>query len=140
MILTCPMCKKQLPRVEKECSTCRADLSLLVDLIYHVSHGLERADELARSGQLSEAVWAYLEVLEVDPENGEAKQKVGRVVSAVRHFDRMASRQWMKKMRRQERFRRMLTSHEDREVKGWTNLIWVLLVIAAFTAGWFFGK
>ncbi len=136
-MLTCPMCKKPLRQLTRECPTCRADLSLLIDFIGNLSDGLSRAEQLTREGELGKAVWAYLEVLEVDPENEIARNQVGEVVTAVRHFDRVASRRWMKRLRRQERFRRALNSQEDGEIRGWTNIIWAVLVVAAFAVGWF---
>lgn len=139
-MITCPMCKKPLQQVERECPTCRADLSLLVEFIANLGDGLSRARAFTKDGQLGEAIWAYLDVLEVDPENEEARQQIGSVVTAVRHFDRVASRRWLKRMRRQEKFRRLLNTQEDREISGWTNVIWALIVVAAFLVGWFFGR
>src|SRR5262249_10913777 len=71
----------------RRCPTCQADLDLLVDYVSHLSGGLQRAENLAKAGELGEAVWAYLEVLETDPDNGPARQQVGRMVAAVRTFD-----------------------------------------------------
>ena len=41
-------------------------------------------------GELGDAVWKYLEVLEVDPDNAVARRQVGRVATAVRQFDEKA--------------------------------------------------
>jgi hypothetical protein len=77
-----------------------ADLDLLVDYVSHLQGGLERADNLTRAGELGQAVWAYLEVLEVDPDNPTARRQVGQVATAVRQFDRSApGRRWLHTMR-----------------------------------------
>ena len=40
-------------------------------------------------------MWAYLEVLEVDPDNAAARRQVGQVATAVRQFDFTApGRRW----------------------------------------------
>ena len=83
----CPQCNKPLRELVRRCPTCQADLDLLVDYVSHLSGGLERADNLAKAGEFGEAVWAYLEVLETDPDNGPARKQIGRVVTAVRKFD-----------------------------------------------------
>ena len=83
----CPQCSKPLRELSRRCPTCQADLDLLVDYVSHLSGGLQRADNLAKAGELGEAVWAYLEVLETDPDNGPARKQIGRVVTAVRTFD-----------------------------------------------------
>jgi hypothetical protein len=77
-----------------------ADLDLLVDYVSHLQGGLERAENLTRAGELGQAVWAYLEVLEVDPDNVAARRQVGQVATAVRQFDRTApGRRWLGDMR-----------------------------------------
>src|SRR5262249_41920797 len=83
IMLTCPMCKKKLRGLEKECVNCKTDVSLLVDYVENLQEGLVRAEALTKAGELGEAVWAYLEVLEVDPDNTTAKRQVGQVVTAV---------------------------------------------------------
>jgi len=83
----CPQCNKPLHELVRRCPTCQADLDLLVDYVSHLSGGLQRAENLARAGEFGEAVWAYLEVLETDPDNTAARKQIGRVVSAVRTFD-----------------------------------------------------
>ncbi len=83
----CPQCSKPLRELSRRCPTCQADLDLLVDYVSHLSGGLQRADNLAKAGELGEAVWAYLEVLETDPDNAPARKQIGRVVTAVRTFD-----------------------------------------------------
>src|SRR5206468_6573911 len=96
-MLNCPLCKKKVPPLEPECPSCHANLSLLADYVGHLAGGLDRAEALTRAGLLDEAVTAYLEVLEVDPDNAIARRQVGRVVAAVRQFDNVArSRRWLK--------------------------------------------
>jgi hypothetical protein len=88
-MLSCPnpSCKKPLPALTRVCSFCQTDLSLLVDYVGDLRSALDRAAELTRAGELGPAVTAYLEVLEVDPDNPTARQQVGQVAAAVRHFD-----------------------------------------------------
>ncbi|MCS6852529.1 MAG: tetratricopeptide repeat protein [Gemmataceae bacterium] len=96
-MLTCPnpTCKKALPGLCGECPHCRSDLRLLVEYVTNLEKGLQRADALARAGRLGEAIGAYLEVLEVDPDNPTAREQVGQVIRAVRAFDRaLAERRW----------------------------------------------
>src|SRR4051794_32141892 len=110
-MLTCPnpVCKKSLKTLNKQCPHCRTDLTLLVDYVEHLEDGLTHAEALTRAGDLGEAVWAYLEVLEVDPDNVTARRQVGRVATAVRMFDQtMPGRRWLKKMRQKARFHRKL--------------------------------
>jgi hypothetical protein len=83
----CPQCTKPLRELVRKCPSCQADLDLLVDYVSHLSGGVERAEKLARDGELGEAVWTYLEVLETDPDNAAARKQVGRIVTAVRRFD-----------------------------------------------------
>ena len=108
-MLTCPMCKKPLTESTPRCPRCGTDLSLLTDYVEHLHDGVARADALTRQGDLGEAVWAYLEVLEVDPDNAAARKQVGRVATAVREFDRAApGRRWLKQLGRQARLRHRL--------------------------------
>src|SRR5262245_15818550 len=94
-MLVCPMCKKGLPDLARQCPRCRTDLTLLVDYVDALQVALARADARARAGELGEAVWAYLEVLEVDPDNPIARRQVSQVVTAVRQFDRATpGRRW----------------------------------------------
>ncbi len=83
----CPQCMKPLCELGRRCPSCQADLDLLVDYVRHLNGGLEKAENLTRAGELGQAVWAYLEILEVDPDNAPAKKQVGQVVTAVRQFD-----------------------------------------------------
>jgi hypothetical protein len=83
----CPQCNKPLRDLVRRCPSCQADLDLLVDFVSHLQGGLQRAENLTRAGELGEAVWAYLEVLETEPDNSVARKQVARVVTAVRQFD-----------------------------------------------------
>jgi uncharacterized protein YbaR (Trm112 family) len=105
-MLICPMCKKELDGPAPACPRCQTDLSLLADYVDRLRDSLDEAEQLTRRGQLGEAVWAYLEVLEVEPENAEARRQVGRVAAAVRHFDRTADgRRWLRQLGRAQRWR-----------------------------------
>src|SRR5215472_6513374 len=101
-MLTCPMCKKKLRGLEKECLNCRTDVSLLVHYVEDLRDGLARAEELTRAGELGEAVWAYLAVLEVDPDNATARRQVGKVATAVRQFDQtQPGRRWLRALHKE---------------------------------------
>jgi hypothetical protein len=92
----CPQCNKPLRELVRNCPSCKADLDLLVDYVSHLQGGLERAEELTKAGELGRAVWAYLEILEVDPDNAAAKKQVAQVAAAVRQFDITApGRAWI---------------------------------------------
>jgi hypothetical protein len=138
-MLTCPMCKKSVRLTSRECPTCRTDLSLLVDYVDHLEDGLARAEALTRAGELGEAVWAYLAVLEIDPDNPEAKRQVGQVAGAVRQFDRIAQgRRWMDKLRRRARFRQWMESwrHARMNLFVWVFIAGLLLALAAVAIRW----
>jgi hypothetical protein len=99
-MLQCPQCVKPLRELTRRCPSCQADLDLLVDYVSHLQGGLERAENLVRDGKLGPAVWAYLEVLEVDPDNATARNQVSQVVTAVRQFDGTApGRRWLNSIR-----------------------------------------
>lgn len=92
---SCPQCTKPLREMSRRCPSCQADLDLLVDYVSHLQGGLERAENLVRAGELGQAIWAYLEVLEVDPDNPQARKQISQVVTAVRQFDTiMPGRRW----------------------------------------------
>src|SRR4051794_14398039 len=92
----CPQCNKPLRELVRNCPSCKADLNLLVDYVNHLQGGLERAQELTKAGELGRAVWTYLEILEVDPDNAAAKKQVAQVAAAVRQFDLSApGRAWI---------------------------------------------
>jgi hypothetical protein len=136
------MCKKRLNGLEKECTKCQTDVSLLVDYVENLQEGLVRADALTRQGELGEAVWAYLEVLEVDPDNATARRQVGQVVTAVRQFDKAApGRRWLKQLQRQTRFRRWAANLKNNgDAAGWVSgTIWFAIVLGALILGFFLG-
>lgn len=83
----CPQCTKPLREITRRCPSCQADLDLLVDYVSHLQGGLERAENLVKAGELGQAIWAYLEVLEVDPDNPVARKQISQVVTAIRQFD-----------------------------------------------------
>ena len=81
---SCPQCNKPLTELSRQCPTCRADLDLLVHYVNGLQGSLDRAEQLTRAGELGQAVWAYLEVLEVDPDNPAARRQVGQIATVVR--------------------------------------------------------
>src|SRR5262249_9562444 len=87
MTLTCPMCKKSLEPAASPCPRCRTDLTLLVDFMSNLDEHLSKAEAALKAGELGDAVWAYLNVLETDPDHAEARKQVSRVATAVRQFD-----------------------------------------------------
>jgi hypothetical protein len=133
--MKCPQCNKPLADLTRICNFCKADLELLVDYVRNLQGGLERADQLTRAGALGKAVWEYLAVLEVDPDNPAARRQVGQVATAVRQFDSMSPRRrWLRARR------------------GWGDLLaelspsllleiglWLLLMLAAFSVGYYVG-
>jgi hypothetical protein len=136
------MCKKPVPDIARHCPRCSTDLSLLTDFIGNLRTSLDKAQALTRDGRLGDAVWAYLEVLEVDPENLTAREQVGRVVTAVRQFDRAAPGQrWLERLRRQARFRRWLETWQQRRPLRLAAYILaaVLALAGAFAVGYYCG-
>jgi hypothetical protein len=137
------MCKKKLRGLEKECLNCRTDVSLLVNYVEDLRDGLSQAEVLTRAGELGEAVWAYLAVLEVDPDNATARRQVGKVATAVRQFDQTApGRRWLKKLRKQTRFRRWMASwNADGDTSGGllNGLLWFILIFGALMLGYIIG-
>jgi hypothetical protein len=142
-MLTCPnpTCGKKLNALDRECPRCRADLSLLVDYVEHLQDGLAQAEALTRAGELGEAVWAYLSVLEVDPDNARARRQVGQVATAVRQFDQSEpGRRWSKRVRRQARFRELKHALVADGGAGWLAKALILaLVIGAILAAYALG-
>src|SRR5262249_33517991 len=142
-MLTCPnpTCGKKLATLERECPRCRTDLSLLVDYVDHLQDGLARAEALTRAGELGEAGWAYLGVLEVDPDNAAARRQGGQVVTALRPFDGATpGRRWLRKVRRQARFRAWVHSLGAEEAASWFGtIVWVLVVFGALVLGYTLG-
>jgi hypothetical protein len=81
------MCRKDLPRAANPCPRCRGDLTLLVDYMSNLDEHLGKAEAAMKAGELGDAVWAYLNVLETDPEHAVARRHVSKVATAVRQFD-----------------------------------------------------
>ena len=134
-MLQCPQCTKPLRELTRRCPSCQADLDLLVDYVSHLQGGLERAENLVRAGELGQAVWAYLEVLETDPDNTTARRQVSQVVTAVRQFDQAApGRRWYNRIRGQEA--------EDPRAWVWKSVLALLgvgLLLFTFTLGYWMG-
>jgi len=135
------MCKKPLRQLERACPSCKTDLSLLFDYVTHLREGLTHAEALTKAGELGDAVWAYLAILEIDPDNATARRQVGKVATAVRQFDRTApGRRWLQEMQKRSLFRRWLGDWgEDLD---WTAaiswLLWgTLLLATGGVLGWF---
>jgi hypothetical protein len=99
-----------------------ADLDLLVEYVNHLQTGLDDADRLTRAGELGGAVWAYLAVLEVDPDNAQARRQIGQVATAVRQFDHAApGRRWLSRL-----------GHGLRaDGEAWPGIGWLRIVLAA---------
>jgi hypothetical protein len=116
----------------RECPSCRADLSLLVEYAGVMQEGLARAEALTCAGELGEAVWSYLEVLEIDPDSPVARRQVGQVAAAVRQFDKNApGRRWGRQVRDQAL---------GWSANGWFSVaIWLVLVLAALLVGYWLG-
>ena len=134
-MLQCPQCVKPLRELTRRCPSCQADLDLLVDYVSHLQGNLERAENLVRAGELGPAVWAYLEVLEVDQDNATARKQVSQVVTAVRQFDHAApGRRWLNRIRGVD---------EPGDWPAWWKLVWAALavgfVLLAFSVGYWLG-
>jgi hypothetical protein len=139
-MLTCPLCKKSLPALERRCRTCQTDVSLLVDYVGHLHDGLTRAEAHTRRGDLGAAVWAYLEVLDVDPDNATARRQVGQVAAAVRQFDRAAARPWRQLGRKGSIMRFFTGFGGDSEGRGWLlTALWTGLALLALVVGYGLG-
>jgi hypothetical protein len=91
-----------------------------------------RAQARTKEGDLGEAIWAYLEVLEVDPDHAEARRQVGRVVRAVRQFDQTAFKRWRARMRWQARFRKL--PGEPAGPIAWVKVAVAILLLGATLA------
>lgn len=143
-MIICPTCKKGLQAGDPRCPRCDTDVSLLVNYVNHLRQGLDEADKLTRAGELGDAVWAYLEVLEIDPDNTTARRQVGKVATAVRQFDEMApGRRWLRRLKNQTRFRRWMSrlQEDEGDLSGWlSGLFWALLVVVALILGYALGQ
>jgi hypothetical protein len=139
-MLTCPLCKKSLPAQERRCRTCQTDVSLLVDYVGRLEEGLARAETHTRRGELGAAVWAYLEVLDVDPDNATARRQVGQVAAAVRQFDRAATQSW-RRIEPKGRFMRLFTGFgPDDERRAWlVAALWTGVALLALVVGYGLG-
>jgi hypothetical protein len=126
-----PSCKKPLPALTRTCSFCQTDLSLLVDYAGDLQSSLDRAEAMTRRGELGAAVWSYLEVLEVDPDNPAARHQVAQVAAAVRQFDQAK----LARLRAGE-----LALPLDFWAALWKVVVGVLLLLAAFWIGYQFGS
>jgi len=136
------MCKKKLRGIDKECPGCRTDVSLLHDYVQELRDGLVQAEAHTRAGQLGEAIWAYLSVLEVDPDNATARRQVGTVVTAVRQFDNESpGRRFAKRLQKQTRFRRFMANLNDEgDLSGWfSGLFWFICALVIFVVGYIMG-
>jgi hypothetical protein len=110
--------------------------------VENLQEGLVRADALTKQGELGEAVWAYLEVLEVDPDNATARRQVGQVVTAVRQFDKAApGRRWLLQLQRKTRVKRWVSNlKNDGDPASWlSGIIWFMIVLGALILGYFLG-
>jgi hypothetical protein len=144
-MIKCPMCRQLLSDSERKCNKCQTDLSLLADYVTHLRQGLTQAESLTKSGELGEAVWAYLSVLEVDPDNTTARRQVGKVVTAVRQFDQTApGRRWLRGIHRQNRLRRWLADWQESDSGFWGWVVLFLIyfgsVVGAYYLGFHAGK
>jgi hypothetical protein len=140
-MLICPQCSRKLSESERQCPKCRTDLSLLVDYVENLRVGLREAELLTRRGELGEAVWKYLEVLEVDPDNKTARRQVGKVATAVRHFDQASpARDGFRRLRRGTWLRRWWSNWNDADPGGLVgNILWFILVCVALMLGYYLG-
>jgi hypothetical protein len=107
-----------------------------VDYTDQLDDALARAEQWTRAGALAKAIWAYLEVLEVDPDNARARAQVGQVATAVRVFDQVApGRRWRDRLRGIR-----AAAAEGGRIPGWVKgMVLVLVIIAAFCLGYQWG-
>ena len=140
-MIKCPMCRELLSDEARQCRKCQTDLTLLADYVTHLRAGLAQADACTRAGELGDAVWAYLAVLEVEPDNTTARRQVGKVVTAVRQFDQSApGRRWMRALHKEGRYRRWLLSwQEEGGSSVWSWLVLFLVILAALLGAYYWG-
>ncbi|MBY0231044.1 MAG: tetratricopeptide repeat protein [Gemmataceae bacterium] len=137
-MIKCPMCREILEEEARKCRKCQTDLALLAEYVSHLRDGLGQAEALTRAGELGEAVWAYLAVLEVDPDNATARRQVGKVVTAVRQFDRTApGRRWMSDLQKQSGGGWL---GEEGEGGWWPWVVTALLFLGSVTLAYYWGK
>jgi hypothetical protein len=140
-MLICPMCKKEVAESARACPRCRTDLSILSSYLGELQTGIRHAESLTRAGELGEAVWAYLEVLEVEPDNAEARRQVGRVATAVRQFDRVSmGRRWLGRLRREAKIRRWMARWRLAMSDRWRLAEGLIIAVIAFIVGYLFGS
>jgi hypothetical protein len=95
-MLTCPLCKMDLPAPAPRCPRCQTDLSLLSDFVTDLKTLLDKADAHRRAGEIAAAVETYLAVLDVDPTNDVARAALGPVLLGLRAADRTSRRKpWL---------------------------------------------
>ncbi len=140
-MIKCPMCRELLSDDARQCRKCQTDLSLLADYVSHLREGLAQANACTRAGELGDAVWAYLSVLEVEPDNSTARRQVGKVVTAVRQFDQTApGRRWMRSLHKEARYRRWLASWQEGDGGGlWSWLLLFLLFFGGVLVAYYWG-
>lgn len=140
-MLTCPMCRKTVRSLARECPTCQADLGILVDYLGELDGTLQQAEDKTRAGKLGEAVWAYLEILEVDPDNPAARKQVAQVVTAVRQFDELLpGRRWVDTLRRQAYWRGWKEDLRELTPRGWLSIVAAgLLLVVTLLVGYSWG-
>jgi hypothetical protein len=140
-MLKCPMCRELLPDEARKCRKCQTDLSLLADYVAGLQVGLTQAEAMTRAGDLGEAVWAYLAVLEVDPDNATARRQVGKVATAVRQFDHTApGRRWLRALHKETWFQRMRQSWAEGESSGmWGWIVLFLLYFGSVVSAYYLG-
>lgn len=139
-MIECPMCRHHNADDARKCRRCQADLGLLVEYVSDLRVGLSKADKMTRDGELGEAVWAYLAVLEVDPDNATARRQVGKVATAVRQFDQTApGRRWARAIRKRGRLRRWVSQWQDGEGGVWGWVVLFLLYFGSVCLAYYWG-
>jgi len=140
-MLKCPMCRELLPDEARKCRKCQTDLSLLADYVSHLQQGLVQAEAMTRAGELGSAVWAYLAVLEVDPDNATARRQVGQVATAVRQFDGTApGRRWLRALQKETWWQRMRLSWSEGDGSGlWSWIFLFLLYFGSVVLAYYLG-
>src|SRR5947208_3626704 len=141
-MIKCPMCRELLSDDARQCRKCETDLTLLADYVSHLREGPSQAEACTRAGELGDAVWAYLAVLEIDPDNATARRQVGQVATAVRQFDQVnpPGRRWIKRRDRPGLLRRLFAPApgDPTNSAGWLHglLLWFFLPLGAFLLGY----